>query len=144
MLHGAFKIIPQARFQNLSLAKKNGKNLFHLRPDILLMDSQTHQASLFIDSKYKRLTPSARSLGVTHEDVYQMLAYATRLNCPLGLVLYPQIAEESPLRQVFDIENTQIRIGIATINLNGPMQTPAGLIQEWQEILTWVNGLKSE
>ncbi len=44
---------------------------------------------IFIDTKYKLLYNTEAKIGITQSDLYQMLAYAVRLNIDHGVLLYP-------------------------------------------------------
>ncbi len=62
-------------------------NLFALRPDIVVFEGE--EACCIADTKWKRLAPEDRRLGVQQGDLYQMLAYADRYGCDRVLMLYP-------------------------------------------------------
>ena len=94
---------------------------------------------LVIDTKYKRLEPGQRQLGIAEDDVYQMLAYFIRLSCPCVLLLYPSSANQPPLRARFEIANHPGQLLAATLNLNQPLETHGPLSQELRDILAWAS-----
>lgn len=109
------------------------KPMFRLKPDILLgIPSQTN---LIIDTKNKRLPLTQSYRAVAESDAYQMLAYATQFHCHNILLLYPRTlgAEEFPPKMLM-VEQTPIRIFIATLNLHQPLNKIFPLIQEFRSI----------
>ncbi len=115
------------------LGRSGGKNLLRLRPDLLFSQPGQPAPLLIADTKYKRLDPSGRGLPLSAEDVYQMLAYAVRLRCPLGLLLYPQSAP-APTRRLVEITSAGLRLVVATLNLRTPLDPPGGLVSELRDI----------
>lgn len=102
----------QARGRQLHLARSDNRPLFRLKPDLLFR--QGNATSLIIDTKYKRLDPVDRKLGISEADFYQMFAYAHRYACSRVILLYPQTAEiPSPIRQRFLLEGTTGQVIVA-------------------------------
>ncbi|MGN5536752.1 McrC family protein [Alcaligenes sp. Lyrl_28] len=86
-----------AKSQNrgtFACSQDNGKGAFELIPDVRLIDS-TGRTALIVDSKWKFLDLRKRHLGISREDVYQVLIYASRFNCPDVVLLYPDVTTES-------------------------------------------------
>ncbi len=127
-------ILPQSEGLGLYLARSSGKQVARLRPDLLFTRKGQPVPLLVADTKYKRLDASQRKLGVAQEDLYQMLAYAVRLKCPRGLLLYPQTPPAGPLRAQFEIASAGMILTVATINLHVPLQPPDALIRELKNI----------
>ncbi len=127
-------ILPQSEGMGLYLARANGKNIARLRPDLLFTRKAQPVPLLVADTKYKRLDASQRKLGIAQEDIYQMLAYAVRLKCPRGLLLYPQMLSASPLRKQFEIDSAGLLLSVATINLHVPIHPSEALIRELKNI----------
>lgn len=73
--------------QYLMRDPSNGAGLFALRPDIVVFEG--NKAVCIGDTKWKRLSPEERKLGVQQADLYQMLAYADRYACDSILMVYP-------------------------------------------------------
>jgi len=65
----------------------SSQRLFRLRPDILVR--QGGQPLCVVDTKWKRLSPEERKLGIAQGDLYQMLAYAEGYECAAVLLIYP-------------------------------------------------------
>jgi 5-methylcytosine-specific restriction endonuclease McrBC regulatory subunit McrC len=55
-----------------------------IRPDITIRKG--HSVAAIVDAKYKR-----RFDVYDNPDVYQMLAYATALNCPRTFLIFPEL-----------------------------------------------------
>ena len=108
--------------------------MFLLQPDILLGLPSQH--NLIIDTKNKALPRSQSYRAVAESDAYQMLAYATQYHCRSILLLYPHTlgAEIFPPKMLM-IEQTPIRLFVATLNLHQPLNKISPLIQEFREIL---------
>ncbi len=126
-------LLQQAEGVPLYLGQRNGKNLIRLRPDLLFTTKDHSTPLLVADTKYKRLDPTQRKTGASSEDIYQMLAYATRLKCPVGLLLYPQ-SSANLVRALIEIPSAGLRLSVATINLRVPLSPPSGLIEELRGI----------
>ena len=78
--------IQDSRF-HLVRDPQTGHRLFKLRPDIVVrQDGKVH---CVIDTKWKRLSPEERKLGIAQGDLYQMLAYAEGYESAAVLLVYP-------------------------------------------------------
>jgi 5-methylcytosine-specific restriction enzyme subunit McrC len=126
----------QSRGRVIYLAEKlpDRQKAFQLVPD-LLFTSPSGKPVLVIDTKYKQLDRSRRSLGVSEGDVYQMLAYATRLECPQTLLLYPHWAEAPKTPVEYETLGRSNRLVAATLNLHQPLGRPDALIRDMREVL---------
>jgi McrBC 5-methylcytosine restriction system component len=78
------------------------KNIFRLKPDIVLRNDNTKDRYVVImDTKWKRLVPDSRvNYGISQGDMYQMYAYSMRymqeekpVDYPEVWLLYPKTAE---------------------------------------------------
>src|SRR5690606_782501 len=72
----------------------DGKGIFELIPDIRLIDKYGKTA-LIVDTKWKSLDMRKRQLGISREDIYQVLTYGARFNCPDIVLLYPDVTKET-------------------------------------------------
>lgn len=63
------------------------QRLFRLRPDIVVRRGK--EVCCVVDTKWKRLSPEERKLGIAQGDLYQMLAYAEGYDSAAVLLLYP-------------------------------------------------------
>lgn len=70
------------------LAMREDKGVFKIKNDIYLKDQ------LIIDTKYKiRKQENGSKGGVSQGDLYQMIAYAIRRDCPNVTLLYPTVKD---------------------------------------------------
>lgn len=113
-------------------------HVFRLYPDILFT-SVSGKPVLIIDTKYKRLKRDSRRLGVSEDDMYQMLAYSTRLDCSRTLLLYPQWAGSPTAPVQFETLGHPSQLVVATLNLCQPLDCPRPLIEKLSEILKEVS-----
>jgi 5-methylcytosine-specific restriction enzyme subunit McrC len=117
----------------------SGRPAFQLRPDLAFRRG-AEDFPLLLDTKYKRLDPADRKLGISPADFYQMHAYARRYRSPRVLLLYPQPPDTpSRLHTHFTLEGGDATIEAATINLRVDLGTPAGregLAAELKSVLT--------
>ncbi len=81
-----------------------------LRPDLSWWDGST--CTFVGDAKYKRVQDER----VPNADLYQMLAYATALDLPGGLLAYAQ-GEEEPIEH--EVRNAGKRLEVAAVSLSG-------------------------
>jgi 5-methylcytosine-specific restriction enzyme subunit McrC len=110
------------------------KPMFPLKPDILL--GLPGQPNLIIDTKNKALPLKQSYRAVAEGDAYQMLAYATQFHCRSILLLYPHtLGAEVFTPKMLMVEQTSIRIFVATLNLHQPLNQIFPLIQEFRNIL---------
>lgn len=110
------------------------KPMFPLEPDILI--GLPGLPKLIIDTKNKSLPLKQSYRAVAEGDAYQMLAYATQFQCPSILLLYPHTlgAEVFPPKMLL-VEQTSIRLFVATLNLHQPLNQISPLIHEFRNIL---------
>lgn len=98
---------------------QNNHRLFQLRPDIVL--EHGGQAIAIIDTKWKRLKPEQRKVGVKSTDFYQMHAYASRYRCNSVLLLYPWDPASGNTvgeRRRFEVEDTSIVIRVGELDMS--------------------------
>lgn len=116
----------------------NAKPVIHLKPDILI--KSFGKTRLIIDAKYKNFPDLIAYQNVVKDDLYQMITYATRFECPNVLLIYPRSIQTSPtVPLVLEIEQSPIRVFIATLNLHQPLNKLDGLIKEFREIMTCIH-----
>jgi len=131
-------LLPQSAGTPQHLARREGRPVFHLRPDLALR-APDGTFPLLIDTKYKALTPAQRgAAGISPADMYQMYAYARRYACPRVLLLYPQTAVMAePLRLRFDLEGGGT-VQAATVDLRVELGAAEGvrqLVEELKDVL---------
>ena len=83
-----------------------------LRPDMAWRDGSRY--TFVGDVKYKRA-----DAGVPNADLYQLLAYATALDLPGGLLIYAQ-GEREPMAHT--VRHSGKRLEIATLDLSGTLE----------------------
>ena len=94
----------------LTLAEKNK---VQLKPDLSWWDGET---CMFVgDAKYKKIVHSA----VPNADLYQLLAYATALDLPGGLLIYAQGEAEGA---TYDIRHTCKQLEVVALDLSGSLE----------------------
>ena len=74
-----------------SLAEHKGKQVFALRPDLVI---GSHGGCLCVaDTKWKRIDQNDRGnkYGISQSDMYQLYAYARKYNCKRVMLIYPEI-----------------------------------------------------
>ncbi|MYB48211.1 MAG: restriction endonuclease [Dehalococcoidia bacterium] len=83
-----------------------------LEPDLTWWDGET--CTFVGDAKYKRVSVE----GVPNADLYQLLAYATALDLPGGLLIYAQGEAETA---TYTVRNSGKRLEVAALELGGPL-----------------------
>ncbi len=66
------------------------------RTDIELWDIPTGVVVGIVDTKWKKLEPTRASLGITSDDLQQMISYAQLARCSDVALLYPWMSGRSP------------------------------------------------
>jgi 5-methylcytosine-specific restriction enzyme subunit McrC len=147
-------LLPQSHgaVQHLARRVADGGAVFPLYPDLAFRAGD--HFPLLLDTKYKPLKPASARLGVSPDDFYQMFTYAQRYACPHVLLIYPQVAGDPPLRQIFELQSTahhdthgaaqgaaQGAIHVATVNLQVDLSAQRSiLIAELKAILIGAMG----
>jgi 5-methylcytosine-specific restriction enzyme subunit McrC len=131
---GDVTIRAQSRGRVVYLAERlrDRRQVFRLVPDVLFV-SPSGRPVLILDTKYKRLDATRLRLGVSEGDMYQMLAYAARFDCPQTLLLYPQWQGAPRTAVQFQTMGHSSRLVVATINLRQPLDRPNGLAQDMRQ-----------
>ena len=71
------------------LFEENNRNIFSLRPDIVVTREDGHQ--IIMDTKWKRLVDDdGKNYGISQADMYQMFAYSKKYDTPDIWLLYPK------------------------------------------------------
>ena len=91
------------------LLKEDNRNIFSLRPDIVIRDKNGN--TIIMDTKWKRLYDSPQeNYGISQTDMYQMYAYSKKYNANEVWVLYPRVNELEDRIIEFRDEDTKIHI----------------------------------
>lgn len=114
-----------------ALSDDVGRNYFATKPDIVIHGG-SDQLDWVVDTKWKRLTnPSEnRRMGISPEDVYQLMAYAQVHSCPRVMLLYPHHSGMGPAPgriAEFQITGSQSRLVVATVDLTDVRTVPKQL-----------------
>ncbi|EEV5966949.1 TPA: hypothetical protein SI557_000266 [Escherichia coli] len=81
-------------------SSNDGEGVFELIPDVRLINNEG-ATELIIDTKWKFLHMNKRNLGISREDIYQMLTYGMRFNCMDIVLLYPDVTSETGNKGVY-------------------------------------------
>ena len=96
----------------------------HLRPDLVWQDGGR---CVFVgDAKYKRLADER----IPNADLYQLLAYATALSLPGGLLIYAK-GERDP--RSYTVRNSDKRLEVAALDLSGTLDEALERVEELAE-----------
>lgn len=99
----------------------DGKGFFELIPDVRLTNKKG-QTKLIVDTKWKFLEMGKRNFGISRNDIYQILVYASRFNCSNVVLLYPDVTADTGEVGFFktfsaNFEHNEIYVHIAKIPL---------------------------
>lgn len=137
------EVTQQAKGRAVYLLEKQGANrqlVLKLEPDLLFGGTPPR---LIADTKYKRLKPDEKRLGVSEADLYQMLAYSVRFKCRNVLLIYPSIEgiDSTKLYAKFNVPEQDTQFTVATVDLHHSLQDHQVLLNQLTLIL---NPLLSE
>ena len=118
------------------LVDVDGDPIFAIRPDAVL-EAETQNPDVVFDTKWKKLKPDRKNLGVEHGDVYQMLAYARAWGVTRLILLYPWRKETANkdgilrrwtvTRSNSDLDIATVALDIATVDVGAPDKVVATL-----------------
>ena len=91
---------------------QNNQSVFLLKPDLAFKID--NHFPLLLDTKYKILKTNDR---ISSLDFYQMYAYANRYNCPMIVMIYPQIGENPARKEEFPLQGSDKIIRLGTLDL---------------------------
>ena len=101
----------------------------HLRPDLTWWDGRE---CVFVgDAKYKRIDGS-----VPNADLYQLLAYATALDLPGGLLVYAEGEDAT-----YHVRHSGKRLEVAALDLSGTLDT---VLERVGEVANRAKALRNE
>ena len=118
---GSTRLQPTGRYA--LTGRDRDQSEFALRPDIVVDND------IVIDTKWKRLKPEDRVVGVEPSDVYQMLAYAHAYDARRVVLLYPwHPGLPAPgIYRRWRIAATSIAFDVATVDIGQPDSVPKAL-----------------
>ena len=75
------------------LAQKGEKDIFQIRPDIVIYKKSDSKNSPLIiaDTKWKILDDNEKNSSISQSDLYQIFAYLAKYQCQKGILIYPKI-----------------------------------------------------
>ncbi|MEN1927382.1 McrC family protein [Luteimonas qiangzhengi] len=85
--------LPQSR-GTFACADSHGTGAFELIPDNRIVDNRGKTLAI-IDTKWKVLDMAKRQLGISRDDIYQILVYGARFDCRALALIYPDVSVES-------------------------------------------------
>jgi len=123
------------------LAKEanSSRNAFLLKPDILVRRGETPWA--VVDTKWKVLDHREQTLGISGEDVYQVLAYTHRYNTDLAVLVYPHRGAlgQPGVQKEFLVKGGSggaVCVRVLTVDLSRlacvASQLERGVLQDWR------------
>lgn len=103
------------------LTHGNARGLFQTKPDILI--KKGNRVLQIIDTKWKRINSDIedKKLGVSQQDVYQMMAYGSLYECERLTLLYPHhlgLATSEGQQTFHKITNTDRFLETCTIDVS--------------------------
>lgn len=121
-----YTIHPQHNKYKLLKNEKTDKDIFSLKPDIVI--KVDNKEKIIIDTKWKKLNENINRHGVKREDFYQMYAYLTRYKeSKTAILLYPNNYDDEKnndfLQSWYLEHNKDKKIRVYTIDLYNECNT---------------------
>ena len=100
--------------------------LFELRPDAVI---DTPSGPVVLDTKWKKLASNGdRKLGVSQDDIYQMLAYAQAYNAKRLVLLYPWLEGVGKgVNRHWRVVGTERHLDVAVVDVGEPRSVTCAL-----------------
>lgn len=107
----------------LRLANRHdlGRELFQIKPDISFINKHG-QVVAIVDAKWKHLDPAETKLGISQNDLYQLVAYANRYDVDQLSLAYPRQSGMEPSYELTILGRHSVTITINTVDLNKPLE----------------------
>ncbi len=118
--------VSEREFGERSMGSLDTAGRVSLRPDLTWRDGS--RCTFVGDVKYKRI-----EAGVPNADLYQLLAYATALDLPGGLLIYAQ-GEREPATHT--VRHSGKRLEVAALDLSGDLQATLAQVGELAQRIT--------
>ncbi len=110
-----------------SLLTRDGKRVFHLKPDIGVLKGS--KVLCLLDTKWKSLDNTKPNDNVSSADIYQMYAYGKQYDAPLVILIYPRtedlLARVAEYRHFVKKGQKDQIIHVATVDVSQPLGRPA-------------------
>lgn len=102
------------------LFEENNRNIFALRPDIVVTREDGHQ--IIMDTKWKRLiNDGGKNYGISQADMYQMFAYSKKYNTPDIWLLYPKTEEialhEDITFKSYEVDGSYVNVSLFFVDV---------------------------
>ena len=104
--------VSEGTFSERTISSLDEEGKVHLRPDLTWWDGGICRFAG--DAKYKNIT----SETIPNADIYQMLAYATALNLPGGLLIYAQGEANTA---TYHVRHCGKRLEVVALDLSGTL-----------------------
>jgi 5-methylcytosine-specific restriction enzyme subunit McrC len=109
-----------------SLLTRDGKRVFHLKPDIGVLKGS--EVLCLLDTKWKSLDKTKPNDNVSAADIYQMYAYGKQYAAPLVILVYPRTedlpAQVAEYRHFVKKPHEDQIIRVATVDVSRPLGKP--------------------
>ncbi len=143
VLGTSFSVLLQKPQRHLAYDVEMKKDVLSLRPDITVWSRKGKGSMiaplLIADTKYKILDNDERASGVSHGDLYQMLAYAKRYGGDRILLMYPKELNGRVIRKHLTVggDGSNVSVFVATVDLLKNLKWEyASVRREVQELVT--------
>ncbi|MDE2823058.1 MAG: hypothetical protein OXK79_06095 [Chloroflexota bacterium] len=126
--------VPEHLFGERYICTLDKTGRIGLKPDLVWRDAG---AFVFVgDAKYKRI----RDERIPNADLYQLLAYATALNLPGGLLVYAEDEDECE-SATYTVRHSGKRLEVAALDLSGTLED---VLERVRELADRVRALRRE
>ncbi len=123
--------VPEHLFGERNVGTLDEDRRIRLKPDLVWRESRS---CVFVgDAKYKRIDGN-----IPNADLYQLLAYATALDLPGGLLIYAQ-GEREP--GAYTVRHSGKRLEVAALDLSGTLEQ---VLERVKELADKVSALRGE
>ena len=102
------------------LFEENNRNIFALRPDIVVTREDGRQ--IIMDTKWKRLiNDGGKNYGISQADMYQMFAYSKKYNTPDIWLLYPKTEEIAQHEDItfksYEVDGSYVNVSLFFVDV---------------------------
>ena len=112
-----------------SVLRDDEGTLFELRPDAVI---DTPSGPVVLDTKWKKLASNGdRKLGVSEDDIYQMLAYAQAYEAKRLVLLYPWLegVEKGVVNRHWRVVGAERHLDVAAVDVGEPRSVDRALCE---------------
>ncbi|MCH8536284.1 MAG: McrC family protein [Alkalimonas sp.] len=117
LAHQAGLILKEHKHRkNLAYRYDIGRSVFQMKPDICLLNEAGAVVEIF-DAKWKMLAPEEAKLGVSQQDMYQVIAYSELYQTSKIGLIYPGFGEVVGAFQMTINSPRQVQLSIKTLDI---------------------------